>query len=169
MYSGGVKSDGSESVCLQRRGLAATVFCITRELRTALDRRMAPYGLTYQQASLLIRCVHNQGASLNELVPHLGTDNAGVSRLVDRLEAADLVQRTRGADRRALALQATEAGIALAPKLEEVLGALNRELTAGLSGEEVAAAGELLGRIFINAKALNGERPGNRGGNTCVQ
>jgi DNA-binding MarR family transcriptional regulator len=168
VFSSSMKSDDSELPCLRRRGLAAMVFCITRELRTALDRRMAPYGLTYQQATLLIRCVHNQGASLNELVPHLGTDNAGVSRLVDRLEAADLVQRTRGADRRALALQATEAGIALAPKLEKVLGALNRELTAGLSAEEVAGTGELLGRIFINAKALNGARPGNRGGNACV-
>jgi DNA-binding MarR family transcriptional regulator len=145
------------------------VFCIARELRTALDRRMAPYGLTYQQASLLVRCVRSQGASLNELVPHLGTDNAGVSRLVDRLEAADLVRRTRGADRRALALQVTEAGIALVPKLEEVLGVLNRELTAGLSSEEVAAAGELLGKISRNAKALNGERPGDRGGDACVQ
>jgi DNA-binding MarR family transcriptional regulator len=162
-----MKLKDSERSCRPSHGLGRVIFFITREMRIALDRRMAPYGLTCQQALLLIRCVRNRGASLNQLRPHLGTDNAGVSRLADRLEAAALVQRTRGSDRRALALQATRAGTALAPRLEKVLDDLQRELTAGLSREEVAAAYELLGKILVNAKALNGADQPPPGGSLC--
>jgi DNA-binding MarR family transcriptional regulator len=151
------------------RGLPTAVFFIARELRTAVDRRLAPYGLTCQQAALLIRCVHDQGASLQQLMPHLGTDNAGVSRLVDRLEAAALVQRTRGSDRRALALRATEAGIALAPRLEEVMVGLHRELVAGLSRVEVAATRELLGKLLARARALNDAEQPPQPEDACVR
>jgi DNA-binding MarR family transcriptional regulator len=150
-----MESKESQLPCLENRGLPAAIFLVARELRTALDRRMAPYGLTLQQASLLIRCVHHRGASLQQLMPHLGTDNAGVSRLVDRLEAAGFVERTRGSDRRAVALQATQAGMALAPKLEEVFSGVHRRLVAGLSGAEVATAHDLLRRILGNANMLN--------------
>jgi DNA-binding MarR family transcriptional regulator len=162
-----MKGNELQASCLASRGLLGAILLVTRELRVALDRRMAPYGLTFQQASLLIRCVHNNGASLNQLMPHLGTDNAGVSRLVDRLEAANLVERTRGSDRRSLALQATEKGIALAPKLGAVFSDVNRELIAGLSREETAVAYELLRRILGNVGSLNREGPSTIGGSQC--
>ena len=138
-------------------GLPGLIFQLTRELRTVLDRRMAAHGLTLQQASLLIRCVHHKGASPSELMPHLGTDKAGLSRLVDRLEAADLVARRAGGDRRSTALEATAAGTALAPKLEKILAGTRRRLLADLSAEEAALLESLLGRILASVREL--ERP----------
>lgn len=150
-----MNSKKPELKSLQSHSLPLVIFLITRELHIALDRRMARYGLTHRQAKLLIRCVHNSGASLNQLMPHLGTDNAGVSRLVDRLEAANLVERTPGPDRRSLALKATEAGVALAPKLEEVFRLINQNLIEGLSREDIDVADELLHRILTNVRILN--------------
>lgn len=153
-----ISSSGEAGPRPTASGVPPLIFQITRELRTTLDRRMAPYGLTFPQASLLIRCVRNPGASPNQLMPQLGTDTAGVSRLVDRLEARNLVvRRTSGSDRRSIALEATAAGAALAPELEQVMGGVDRQLVAGLSDEEVTQLGELLRRMLANARKL--ERP----------
>jgi DNA-binding MarR family transcriptional regulator len=90
-------------------------------------------------------------------MPYLGTDKAGVSRLVDRLEAADLVVRRAGEDRRSTALEATKAGTALAPKLEKILAGTRRHLLADLSSGEAALLESLLSRILTSVREL--ERP----------
>ncbi|MBI1729035.1 MarR family transcriptional regulator [Candidatus Acetothermia bacterium] len=139
-------------------GVPMHIFQITRELRTALDRRMAEFGLTSQQAFLLIRSLRNWGASPNQLMPQMGTDNAGLTRLIDRLEEASLVTRRTGEnDRRSIWLEATGAGLALAPKLERVMQRTDRQLIAGLSAEEVAQLNGLLSRVLDNARNLEEE------------
>lgn len=135
--------------------IPAAIFLITRELRTALDRRMASHGLTWQQASLLIQCVQRPGDGPSRLMPHLRTDKAGISRLADRLEAAGLVERAAGGDRRSICLWPTRKGLALAPKLGEALRATNEKLMTGLSDRELANAGETLRRILAAARRLN--------------
>jgi DNA-binding MarR family transcriptional regulator len=132
--------------------IAPLIFQLTRQLRTALERRVAAHDLTLQQALLLIRCVHQPGSSPHEIMPSMGTDNAGISRLVDRLEDAGLIVRRAGPDRRSISLEATDAGAALAPALEVILRETNRELLDGLSAEEVAQLAGLLRRILANAK-----------------
>lgn len=142
--------------------IPAAIFLITRELRTALDRRMASHGLTWQQASLLIRCVQHPGHGPNRLMPHLRTDKAGISRLADRLEAAGLVERAAGGDRRSICLWPTKKGLALGPKLEKTLRAINEQLMAGLSDRELAEAGGTLRRILAAARRLNGHDGASR-------
>lgn len=137
--------------------IPAVMFLITREMRTALDRRMASHGLTWQQASLLIHCVQQRGDGPNRLIEHLRTDKAGISRLADRLEAAGLVERGTGADRRSICLWPTRKGLALRPKLEKALHAINEQVIAGLSERELADAGKTLGRILAAARRLNGQ------------
>lgn len=130
------------------------IFKIVRELRITLDRRMAEYGLTFPQASILIRCVNNPGESLNKLMPHMGTDNAGITRLVDRLEAIELVRRTDGVDRRSISLEPTQKGIELCPKLEALMHTINQELVEGFSEQEITVMADLLNKLFANAIAL---------------
>jgi DNA-binding MarR family transcriptional regulator len=115
---------------------------------------MGVYGLTLQQASLLIRCVRSEGSSPHELMSHLGTDKAGISRLVDRLEATSLLVRRAGGDRRSTTLEATEAGTALAPKLEKIFAGTRREILAGLAAAETAQLESLMTRILTNIRRL---------------
>jgi DNA-binding MarR family transcriptional regulator len=88
-------------------------------------------------------------------MPHQGTDNAGVTRLADRLEAAGLGVRQGGRDRRSITLEPTEAGAALAPELEKALGGAVRQLLSGLSEEELAQLTGLLRRVMASAAELD--------------
>ncbi|MGH6835650.1 MAG: MarR family winged helix-turn-helix transcriptional regulator [Methylocella sp.] len=127
-------------------------FLLARELRTVLDRRMGEHGLTLQQAQLLIRCGRNRGASAKALMPHLGTDEAGISRLIDRLEAAGLVERRPGEDRRSTALEPTKRGRSLIPKLEDVFKTCREQFLAGLTRREIEEFEHLARRVLANAK-----------------
>src|SRR5579884_752272 len=93
------------------RHITGLVFELARHLGTAIDRRVAPFNVTGQQAALLIRSGKEPGVTLSHLAPWLGTDNAGVTRLVDRLEVKGLVTRRPSvSDRRAVIVAPTAAG-----------------------------------------------------------
>lgn len=113
---------------------SAGILRLARDLRTALDQRCAPLGLTSQQAGLLIY-VFAGLTSGRQLAEALGTDSAGVTRLLDRLEAKGYLERSPDrSDRRANAIALTEAGRDLIPELpglfEDVAAAMLRGVDA---------------------------------------
>jgi DNA-binding MarR family transcriptional regulator len=133
-------------------GVLSLVFQLSRRLATALEREVAPFGVTAQQAALLLRVCATRGASPSQLVPRLGTDTAGLTRLVDRLEAKGLVARgTRPGDRRGIVIEPTEAGRALAPRLLPAMRYVSARCLAGFSAEESALLKTLLHRALDNA------------------
>jgi DNA-binding MarR family transcriptional regulator len=123
---------------------------VARELRTALDGGFAPLGLTTQQAGLLLRAAR-EDVSPRQLAPELGTDTAGMTRLLDRLEDKGLITRRRHPeDRRSVVIEVTEKGRELVPSLGPVFGRVHRRLLAGFSEEEVRQLTALLGRMHAN-------------------
>ena len=126
---------------------------VAREMRTSFERRLAPLDITAQQAELIHR-VHRHGhPSLNELTHLLMTDIAGVTRLVDRLEAKGLVRRVASVDdRRALRLLLTPRGRALVPRLARIAEEQKRQLVQGLTPAEEARLRGLLLRLLANAR-----------------
>ena len=131
------------------------VISVARELRTFVDRQVAPLGLTMQQAELLVWTYRQHGASATDLTDLLLTDDAGVSRLLRRLEAKGLITRRVGArDRRARALQLTPSGRALAKRLLRFAGRGNEMLLAGLSPRERAELRRLLLHVSGNIGTL---------------
>jgi DNA-binding MarR family transcriptional regulator len=133
------------------------VFQVTREQRAVMERRLARFDVTLQQASVLIRA-RGQETSPHELAAALGTDNAGMTRLLDRLEAKGLVaRRSHPSDRRSITIGLTEVGAGLAPRLGPVLGSVSRDMLAGFSAEETAALGSLLGRLLDNLRNAPGD------------
>jgi DNA-binding MarR family transcriptional regulator len=133
-------------------GFPGLIFLLARELRTVLDRHMGEHGLTLQQAQLLIRCRRNSGASAKSLAPHLRTDEAGVSRLIDRLEAAGLVERHPGHDRRSTAVEPTERGASMVPELEDAFKKYRKRFLGGLTRKEIEEFERLSRRVLANAK-----------------
>jgi DNA-binding MarR family transcriptional regulator len=135
------------------------VFQLTREQRALMERRLAPFDVTLQQASALIR-VRDGETSPHGLATAIGTDNAGMTRLLDRLEAKGLVaRRSHPSDRRSLTVELTEAGASLAPRLGPVLGSVGREMLTGFGADETAALGAMLRRLLDNLRgATAGER-----------
>jgi DNA-binding MarR family transcriptional regulator len=104
-----------------------------------LRRETADLGVTAGQASLLSAIGQRPGITARELADRERISPPGISAHLDRLEAADLIVRTRGTDRRRV-------GLTLSPKGKRVLKRVRAKRTAwlaerlqGLEAEELAA------------------------------
>ncbi|GII58281.1 MarR family transcriptional regulator [Planotetraspora thailandica] len=125
---------------------------VGRELRTAVETLLAPFDVTSQQAALLLHAAR-QEASPNQLAPQLGTDTAGMTRLLDRLEDKGLVRRRRHPDdRRSVVIEVTAAGKAIVPRLAPVFGKATAQLLAGFSEAEVRELTGMLQRMLGNLR-----------------
>lgn len=128
-------------------------FQVARALRTALDRDLARFGLRAQQAAVLLRCCRRPGAKPSHLAAAVGTDTAGATGLIDQLEKKGLViRRADPADRRAVIIEPTKTGRALAPRLREVFQEVNETLLAGFSPPEATRLEAMLQRLLANAR-----------------
>jgi DNA-binding MarR family transcriptional regulator len=123
---------------------------VGRELATVLERRLAPLDVTAQQAALLLHASRAQ-SSPSQLMTVLGTDTAGMTKLLDRLEAKGLIQRrAKPGDRRSVLIEPTEDGQALVPRLAPVFGRVTKQLFDGFTGDEISTLTALLERMRGN-------------------
>jgi DNA-binding MarR family transcriptional regulator len=128
---------------------------VARELRTVVDRQVQPLGLTMQQAELIVWTHRQRSATPTQLTALLLTDDAGVSRLVDRLEAKGLItRRVHGRDRRSRELRLTPSGRALATRLMRFAARGNEKILAGLSPQETRELRRLLLRVSDNLRRI---------------
>ncbi len=124
-------------------------------LARLLRRESHAFGVTAGQVSLLAAISDRPGITGRELADHEGMTPPGMSASLDRLEAGDLIVRTRAVDRRRV-------GISLSPEGTRVLRSVRKKRTAwlaerleGLSDDERAAiesAIEPLGRLLERAE-----------------
>ncbi|NRQ37958.1 MarR family transcriptional regulator [Nonomuraea sp. NN258] len=133
---------------------------VGRELNTETERRLAPHGLTAQQAALLLYAASGQSTP-SALKSRLGTDTAGMTRLLDRLAAKGLLRRVRHQeDRRSVVVELTAEGHELAHVLPPVFGAISLAAFSGFSGQEIGQVKDMLERILGNlAAARTAPRP----------
>ncbi|HZO65205.1 MAG: MarR family winged helix-turn-helix transcriptional regulator [Kribbellaceae bacterium] len=112
---------------------------LTTKWRTAVDRAVAPLGLTHAQYSLLASLYGltrtGPHPSQRELADFSGLEPIFVSKLVRALEGAGLVKRTEHPDdSRARQLALTEDGHAVVREAIGVVHALQDELVAPIGG-----------------------------------
>ncbi|MFD8424139.1 MarR family winged helix-turn-helix transcriptional regulator [Streptomyces sp. NPDC059668] len=128
------------------------VWRLSTKWRVAVDRAVAPLGLTHAQYSLVASLygMHHAGLrpSQRQLADHTGLEPLYVSKLARSLETAGVVDRTRDpADPRAVQLSLTEEGQAVARRAIGVVHGLLEQLLAplgGLDGERTRAFGDEL-------------------------
>ena len=112
-----------------------------KQWRQLSQGAIGEYGISAAGAGplLFIRRL-GQGVRQVELAEYVGLEGASLVRLLDQLCAAGLVRREVDAsDRRANALRLTEAGEALAEKLESELSQLRAKVFASVSREDFEA------------------------------
>jgi len=132
-------------------------------LRRAFDRRAATLGVTRAQWKVLFRLSRTPGLRQVELAELLDVEPITLSRIVDRLQDAGLVERVADpADRRAWRLQVTELAQPLIAKLRDLAEILVDEAFAGMTDSDIAAMRANLSLIRDNlcaaqivAKAAN--------------
>ena len=136
--------------------VSTMVFHLGRELRTALDRRFESHGITSQQAALLLLSRLLKEPSPIKMAARLGTDAAGMTRLLDRLERKQLIVRRVSPDDRRLVV------VELGPRSRHVLPRLIPEfkwaengLLDGFKKAEVDQLNKMLRRLLQNARRLN--------------
>jgi len=93
------------------------------------------------------------GGTVDRIHEVLGLTPSGAVRLVDRLEAAGLVTRAPGPDRRSRAIRLPAMGRDRALAVGGARSAYLARLTAGLSPDEVTTLRDLIGRVMGNVVA----------------
>lgn len=119
-----------------------------REINRRFGEALRPLGVTVVQAEAILVLADHAPLSLKELGARLTAEAGNPSRLIDRLDAAGLVQRTSSReDRRQVELALTERGHELARRVQEARRPLLDWGRGLLDDHEFAAAGVALRRL----------------------
>ncbi len=121
---------------------------VAHMLRLDIDRRLKAHDLTRVQWLALQHIKANPGLTQTELARELKLGAATVGRLVDRLQARQMVQRMPCPnDRRALRLDVTGKARRTLAQLDMLPNQLHEDLTGGMSDEEVSSLRLGLGKL----------------------
>ncbi len=132
-------------------------------LRKAFDRRAVGLGVTRAQWKVLFRLERQPGLRQIELADMLDIEPITLSRIVDRLEEAGLVERAADpADRRAWRLHVTARAQPLIAKLHAVADEMISEAFAGIDPRDIEITRKVLARARENVSRTT---PLNRASN----
>ncbi len=113
----------------------------------ALADRLTDPGVPHSEAAALVTLLAHPGRTTGWLGEVLGITSGGVTRLVDRLVAADLVSRSQGSDARRRTLALTSKGRARAEELLRRRRAALGSALSVLDPEEQLVLERLLGKV----------------------
>lgn len=120
------------------------------ELEHGLAELLRPHGITRTQYNVLriLRGAGEEGLFRSEVGERMLTPVPDATRLLDRLEAAGLIRRTRDTeDRRYVRTRITEKGLDVLDELDDPVLELHREQFEMLTKAEVSALIDLLDRL----------------------
>jgi DNA-binding MarR family transcriptional regulator len=121
-------------------------------LRKSFDRRAVGLGVTRAQWKVLFRLTRHPGMRQIELADLLDIEPITLSRIIDRLEEAGLVERVADpADRRAWRLHVTARAQPLVEKLRAVADEMIANAFSGIDPRDVEITRAVLERVRENA------------------
>lgn len=135
---------------------------LARIWRRESDQALSDHGLSYATAIPLL-VLSRQGENVRQgvLADELGIEGPSLVRLIDLLQAEDLVERREDpTDRRAKTLHLTKAGDAKVEETNRILRRVRASLLKDIGADELAITFETLQRIerrasrLLEAKAL---------------
>lgn len=116
-----------------------------------LDQYLQPANITASQAKVLFHIYRLSNMRQCDIGKKLGVDNSAVTRMIDRLEKKNLLQRLPSeTDRREVLITLTEEGAELVSDVSELANAAIEELCSPLSTEETETLRTLLRKLIAN-------------------
>lgn len=113
-----------------------------------LSQKVAPLNLTTAQAMVLGFIAEEDHVTSVELGKRTELDSATLTGIIDRLEAAGLVERMNHPDdRRAILIHLTEKGKSLTADRERLIVEANQEFLAGITEAEKETLFHLIGKL----------------------
>lgn len=116
----------------------------------AVAEELKPFGITPTQYNVLriLRGADCDGLCRGEVRKRMVSLVPDATRLLDRMEAAGLIQRARdGADRRFVTTRITPEGLRIVNELDEPMQALHCRHFSGFETDELERLSELLDRV----------------------
>ncbi len=117
------------------------------QLQSEFARLFTTHGLSGPQYNVLriLRGAGGEGLPCLEIAGQMITRMPDITRLVDRLETAGWVERSRtDADRRVVLVRITPLGLELLARLDVPVSALHKHVMSSLSGDELRELSRLL-------------------------
>src|ERR671936_767245 len=112
----------------------------TRRITKFYNRRLQPFGITYNHLFILTCLWEQDGVHVKALAQQLCLDSSSLTGHLDRMERVALVVRQDDPDdRRAVRVFLTEKGRHLKEQLEPIGQELKETLQRGVSPERIAA------------------------------
>jgi DNA-binding MarR family transcriptional regulator len=117
----------------------------------AVDRELAPWGISAAQGSILIYIAHGRGDRAADIARDYDYDTGSMTRMVARLAAKRLLRRVRDAsDRRVVRLELTAAGRKLTEQMAAVAARVLNQHLRGFTRAELDQVKSLLQRMLDN-------------------
>jgi len=121
-------------------------------LRKAFDRLAVGLGVTRAQWKVLFKLTRTPGLRQVELADMVDLEPITLCRIVDRLEEAGLVERSRDPeDRRAWRLHVTAKAQPLIDKLQKIGAELVEQAFTGIDPQDIETTRKVLARVRENA------------------
>jgi len=119
--------------------------------RSALDRRLAPLGLSRAQWQVLLHVVRSdEGLSQKELARRVGVEAPTLVGLLDRMARSGWIERTPcGHDRRSKIVHLTEHARGLIDRIEAIAAEVRGELLRDHDRDELECCMRVLGHIRL--------------------
>jgi DNA-binding MarR family transcriptional regulator len=131
------------------------LFRTSIRLQTAFDRCFSQFGMTAQEAAVLVHCSEEGETSAGKLAKAMRRDKGKITRFVDRLEASGFVSRRNDPrDHRLLIIRATGKGRRLAPQLRVRFEEVRSQFFAGVLNVDIDKLEAVLSQLHANAERL---------------
>jgi DNA-binding MarR family transcriptional regulator len=139
--------------------LISWLFRTSSRMQTSLDRCFLKFGMTLQEATVLLGCVQAGRIPPGHLAMILGKDKGKITRFIDRLEASRLVTReVLRRDRRFSIVKPTWKGRHVARDLTVVFDTIRHELFAGVMERDVLCVAQMLPALCGNAIRIGSQQ-----------
>lgn len=133
---------------------------LSRAWRAELDRRLAELGLSQARWLVLLHLARNsERPTQGELACSVGVENPTLARLLDALEAQQLIERQPDQnDRRVNKIALTESALAVIEDIESIAAALRAEVFAGLSEQDIEHCQQIQSHMLANLEKIHEAR-----------
>jgi MarR family transcriptional regulator, transcriptional regulator for hemolysin len=119
-----------------------------RRVSLLLSHRLKEHGISPEQWSVLYHVAEREGMIQKEIAEKSSRDRPTVTRILDALEARELVYKKPGeTDRRSFLVYATPSGKALIEQTSAIEYGLNEEIMQAIGEEEYGRMLDLLNQI----------------------
>ena len=139
--------------------LLSWLFQTCIRVQTSLNRVFSRYGMTLQEASVLLRCIETGRIAPVRLAVIVGRDRGKITRFVKRLEAASLIRRVfNSRDKRSFVIQPTADGRRVGREVASAFRKIRKELFSEILEANVERLGQMLPQLYKNAARLGSGR-----------